>query len=185
MAVSNAPLEKEVLAGRFRSDLYYRLNVVGFYLPPLRERKTAIAPLCHKFLAEFASKNRPDIMGMAAGVLETLEEYSWPGNIRELRNVVERAVALAKGPFLTLEDLPALIVNGAGKSEAGTPVAADAFSEGTLVQAREEIEIQRIHAALKKHRNNRLQAAAELGISRMGLYKKLHKYGLFEAGKVM
>jgi two-component system response regulator HydG len=196
MAVSNAPLDKEVLAGRFRSDLFYRLNVVGFYLPPLRERRAAIAPLCHRFLAEFASRNRPDITGIAPGVVPALEEYFWPGNIRELRNVIERAVALAKGPHITLDDVPALVLSSRGKT-APRPaqpepepsldlIDGDTLEgEGTLGEAREEIEMQRIHAALKKHHNNRLQAAAELGISRMGLYKKLHKYGMFEVGKAM
>jgi DNA-binding NtrC family response regulator len=175
-----------VLAGRFRSDLYYRLNVVGFFLPPLRERQTAIAPMCHKFLVEFASRNRPDITGMAPGVLQALEDYDWPGNVRELRNVVERAVALAKGPLVTLADLPALVLSPEQKtSQFRSAMLDDAedLADGTLTQAREEVEIERINAALKKHRNNRLQAAAELGISRMGLYKKLHKYGLIEANK--
>jgi DNA-binding NtrC family response regulator len=186
MAVSNAPLDEEVLAGRFRSDLYYRLNVVGFFLPPLRERQTAIAPMCHKYLVEFASRNRPDITGMAPGVLQALEDYDWPGNVRELRNVVERAVALAKGPLVTLADLPALVLSPEQKtSQFRSAMLDDAedLADGTLTQAREEVEIERINAALKKHRNNRLQAAAELGISRMGLYKKLHKYGLIEANK--
>jgi DNA-binding NtrC family response regulator len=195
MAVSNAPLEEEVAAGRFRSDLFYRLNVVGFYLAPLRERRAAIAPLCHRFLAEFASRNRPDISGLAPQVLPALENYFWPGNIRELRNVIERAVALAKGPLVTLDDVPSMVVAARGKNMplpqpepslaplAGESMDAPLDSEGTLDEAREEIEMQRIHAALKKHRNNRLQAAAELGISRMGLYKKLHKYGMFEVGK--
>jgi two-component system response regulator HydG len=199
MAVSNAPLDQEVLAGRFRSDLFYRLNVVGFYLPPLRERRTAIAPLCHRFLAEFASRNRPDITGLAATVVPALEEYFWPGNIRELRNVIERAVALAKGPLVTLDDIPALVLSSRGRitprpalpepeppiDAVGDEMIETIESGGTLDEAREEIEIQRIHAALKKHHNNRLQAAAELGISRMGLYKKLHKYGMFDVGKAM
>jgi two-component system response regulator HydG len=199
MAVSNAPLDQEVLAGRFRPDLYYRLDVVGFYLPPLRERKAAIAPMCHRFLAEFASRNRPDIIGMAPGVLRALEDYDWPGNVRELRNAIERAVALAKGPLLTRGDLPALVLSAASKLRKQTTsdstachcTACDStgdvqgFDGSTLTEAREEVEIQRIHAALKKHRNNRLLAAAELGISRMGLYKKLHKYGLFETTKTL
>jgi two-component system response regulator HydG len=191
MAVSNAPLDQEVLAGRFRSDLYYRLNVVGFYLPPLRERQTAIAPMCHKFLAEFASRNRPDISGMAPGVLAALEEYDWPGNVRELRNVLERAVALAKGPLVTRNDLPGMVLSPRRRSAPQMPFPTpvdletpdDDSVDGTLIQAREEVEIQRINAALRKHGNNRLLAAAELGISRMGLYKKLHKYGLFAANK--
>src|SRR5262249_18983745 len=106
IAVSNAPLEQEVAAGRFRGDLYYRLNVVGFYLPPLRDRRAAIAPLAGQFLAEFAARNRPDVRGLAAPAVRALEGYGWPGNVRELRNVVERAVALCPGPEVLLRDLP-------------------------------------------------------------------------------
>jgi DNA-binding NtrC family response regulator len=186
MAVSSAPLDQEVKAGRFRSDLFYRLNVVEFYLPPLRDRQSAIAPLCHRFLAEFASRNRPDITGLAPGVLQVLEEYGWPGNVRELRNAMERAVALAKGPLVTLHDFPHLIYSQGRETKRSLPepeLIKKPLSGGILSRAQDEIELRQTHAALKKHRNNRLHAAAELGISRMGLYKKLHKYGLISTGK--
>jgi two-component system response regulator HydG len=182
LAASNAPLEQEVAAGRFRADLYYRLNVVGFYLPPLRERPQAVAPLAARFLREFAGRSRPDVAALTPEALQALSGYRWPGNVRELRNVVERAVALCAGPLVGLRDLPEAV--RAAPLAVGLPVAPSALAAGggpvTLRQSKAEAEVRRISEALRKHGNNRLRAAAELGISRMGLYKKLHKYGLLE-----
>jgi two-component system response regulator HydG len=123
VAASNAPLEQEVAAGRFRADLYYRLNVVGFYLPPLRERPQAVAPLAARFLHEFAVRNRPDVTGLAAEALAALAGYHWPGNVRELRNVLERAVALCPGPLVGLGDLPEAVRAGGAVPAVGLPVA--------------------------------------------------------------
>jgi DNA-binding NtrC family response regulator len=187
IAVSNLPLEPEVAAGRFRSDLYYRLNVVGFFLPPLRDRRSAIAPLAVQFVAEFAARNRPDVRGLSPAAVRALEGYAWPGNVRELRNVIERAVALCPGPEVQPRDLPEAVRTAQSRppapASAWPALAAPAplpAQPTTLAQTREETEIRRIQEALVKHRNNRRRAAAELGISRMALYKKLHKYGLME-----
>ena len=106
IAATNASLDGEVARGRFRADLYHRINVVGFYLPPLRERRASIARLAHKILPEMAARNRPDVGAMAPEVVQALQGYDWPGNIRELRNVIERAVALCPGPCVQLLDLP-------------------------------------------------------------------------------
>ncbi|HTU92917.1 MAG TPA: sigma 54-interacting transcriptional regulator, partial [Gemmataceae bacterium] len=183
IAASNVPLEQEVASGRFRADLYYRLNVVGLHLPPLREHPERVAPLVRKFLCEFSARNWPDIRSISAEALRCLEHYKWPGNIRELRNVVERAVALSPDREVQFGDLPENI-----RHQNHVPVVAAKNSElagvtidlslGSLNQAKEAAEIQRIIQALKKHSNNRLRVAAELGISRMGLYKKLRRYGL-------
>ena len=174
IAASNVPLEPEVAAGRFRADLYYRLNVLGFCPPPLRERREAVAPLAVRFLEEFAGRNGLKLGGFGPEVLEALEGYDWPGNVRELRNVVERMVALCEGPEVVTEVLPPALRAGGGAPRA----AAGPRGVLTLNESREEAELERINEALRKHGNNRLRAAAELGISRMGLYKKLHKYGL-------
>jgi DNA-binding NtrC family response regulator len=186
IAATNAPLEREAAEGRFRQDLYYRLNVVGFALPPLRERSGAVAPLAEKFLAEFAARDRPDVTGVSAEALHALEANDWPGNIRELRNVLERAVALCEGPELELADLPEAIRRDAlpwmAPPGPGRAAPAAGACSTTLCQSREDAEMRRITEALRKHSNNRLRAAAELGISRMGLYKKLHKYGLMSVG---
>jgi DNA-binding NtrC family response regulator len=186
IAASNAALEAEVAAGRFRADLYYRLNVVSFYLPPLRERRQVVGPLAQKFLAEFAARNRPDLHGLSADAVRALEAYHWPGNVRQLRNVIERAAALCPGQDILRSDLPESIrcpmqtaTRAAGDSSALTNQSPGSCL--TLSQSKAEAEVIRITEALRKHGNNRLRAAAELGISRMGLYKKLHKYGIFHS----
>jgi DNA-binding NtrC family response regulator len=183
IAATNAPLDQEAAAGRFRADLYYRLDVVGFFLPPLRDRRSCVPLLAQRFLAEFAGRNRPDVRGIVPAALAALQDYPWPGNIRELRNVVERAVALCPGPDVQLSDLPEAVRRaGTGPDLLPLPRAAGPAPQGpsglTLAEHREAAEVMRIQAALAKHNNNRLRAASELGISRMGLYKKLHKYGL-------
>jgi two-component system response regulator AtoC len=163
--------------------LFYRLNVVGFHLPPLRERPAAIAPLANRFLAECARRNAQNIGGIAPKALKTLTAYDWPGNIRELRNVMERAVALASGQEIHVDDLPLnMRPNGQSRSILEKPDAIDcAATPFTLTQAADEAELSRITEALMKHNNNRLRTAAELGISRMSLYKKLYKYGLINS----
>ena len=183
IAASNVPLAQEVAAGRFRADLYYRLNVVSFHLPPLRDRRLCIAPLSAHFLGEYAARNRPDVRGLAPEALAALHAYPWPGNVRELRNVIERAVALCAGPRVELADLPeAVRLPGPGRADAAPSkppaTALDGASGPTLADTRGRAERLRIQAALARHQNNRLRAARELGISRMGLYKKLGKYGL-------
>jgi DNA-binding NtrC family response regulator len=179
IVASNRDLEEEVAAGHFRSDLYYRLNVVAFHLPPLRERRHIIRPLAEQLVRDFAARNGRPVRGIAAEAMRALESYDWPGNIRELRNVIERAVALCAGPLIGVADLPQALRPAA---EAGAPALAlaspPAVEAGPLARAKEAAEAQRISAALQKHNNNRQRAASELGISRMTLYKKLHRYGL-------
>lgn len=188
VAASNASLEAEVAAGRFRADLYYRLNVVSFYLPPLRERRQVVGSLAQKFLAEFAARNRPDLHGLGADAVRALEAYHWPGNVRQLRNVIERSAALCPGQEILRSDLPESIrspMQGAARAadEAAAPNSSSSAPCLTLSQSKAEAEVLRITEALRKHGNNRLRAAAELGISRMGLYKKLHKYGIFHSAQ--
>jgi transcriptional regulator with PAS, ATPase and Fis domain len=181
VAATNTPLEQEVAAGRFRADLYYRLNVVGFHLPPVRKRRGAVAPLARRFLREFASRNRPDVTGLTAEALGALYAYRWPGNVRELRNVLERAVALCHGPLVGLRDLPEGVRAGVAMLSITLPAAPPAAAPEepvTLRESRTEAEARRISETLRKHADNRRRAAAELGISRVALYKKLRKYGL-------
>lgn len=186
IAISNVSLDEEVAAGRFRADLFYRLNVVAFHLPALRARRHAIAPLALQFLAEIAPQQRPNMTGIVTEAMRTLETYDWPGNIRELHNVIQRAVALAPGPQIQLTDLPEHVRDHRLKTSwrphgPYSWVKCDAGgTDLTLTKRKEQVELHRIKEALCKHRNNRLRAAAELGISRMSLYKKLHKYGLIE-----
>jgi DNA-binding NtrC family response regulator len=185
---SNRNLQQEVAAGRFRADLYYRINVVAFHLLTLRERPELIRPLAQQLVTEFAARNGRDVRGITEGALQALERYDWPGNIRELRNVIERAVALCTGPNVQLDDMPATIYK---PEREETPLTMPALgtlpdipplpaAPLTLAQSREEAEIAQILQALHKHGNNRVRAAGELGISRMTLYNKLRKYGLLD-----
>jgi two-component system response regulator HydG len=186
LVATNRALDQEVAAGRFRSDLYYRLNVVAFHLPPLRERPSVIPSIATQFISEFATRNGRQVHGICPAALRALEAYSWPGNIRELRNTIERAVALCPGSEIQKDDLPETICLAAA-SEAGSaakaPTGLDAYLHPvfTLARTKEAAEASRISDALQRHNNNRLRVAAELGISRKTLYKKLHRYGLLGA----
>jgi two-component system response regulator HydG len=174
---SNRRLEDEVAAGRFRSDLYYRLNVVGFALPRLHEQPAAIPPLAEKFLATYQAQTGREIHGFTPQAMTALQEHDWPGNVRELRNVVERAVVFCSRPEIGLEDLPDTVRN---KMRNGADVAVQTAVAGTnqLAHARASAEINRLQEALQRNKNNRTQTAAELGVSRMTLFKKLRRYGL-------
>jgi DNA-binding NtrC family response regulator len=184
IVASNRILEHEVAAGRLRTDLYYRLNVVGFHLTPLRERREVIAPLARHFLNQLAHRAGQAPHEITPNALRALQDYAWPGNIRELRNVIERSVALCAGTKIELADLPEVVlnavVNSANEIEE-LPRLLPAVPVGSLAETREEAEAQRIAEALSRHKNNRKRVAAELGISRMTLYKKLHRYGLMGA----
>jgi len=183
IAASNRMLEQEVAAQRFRSDLYYRLNVVGFDLLPLRERRGSIPALTGRFLGECAARSGRGVASISGDALRALEGHDWPGNLRELRNVVERAVAIAEGREIGRSDLPHSIMPVASWSRTlavpgiATSIAANP-NRSTLDQIKRDAERSRIAEALEKHGNNRLRTAGELGISRMTLYKKLYKYGL-------
>ena len=186
IAASNRPLHEEIAENRFRSDLYYRLNVVGFQLPPLRERRDAIAVLANRFLFEFATEEGRDFDPISEAAMQTLQEYDWPGNVRELRNVIARCVAICPHRSIRREDLPASVFNRVPRTIALPmgihPIVAATFNRTTHGQIRGEIELTQVVDALEKHGNNRLRAANELGISRMTLYKKLYKYGLMQPG---
>jgi DNA-binding NtrC family response regulator len=183
IAASNRPLEQEVAAGRFRADLFYRLNVVAFTPPPLRERSEGAAHLARGFVVEFARRMNRPVPELSAGVMRALEAHSWPGNIRELRNVIERAVALCDGAMIRFEDLPEGF-RDLGLAMPASPPPPLSTSTSTLAESKEAVEREQIAAALQRNGNNRLRAAADLGISRMTLYKKLHKFGLLGAPRL-
>jgi DNA-binding NtrC family response regulator len=182
IVLSNAALEQAVKEGRFRADLFYRLNVVRFHMRPLRKRRSAIEPLVQSFLTEYANRYGRDLVGIAPDALRALIEYHWPGNIRELRNVIERAVVLCPEAIIRMSDLPDEVRGSNSLPPLDSPCSASVFPEAPFAETidKSKGEIRRIQDALRKHHNNRLRAAAELGISRMSFYKKLHKYGLFE-----
>jgi DNA-binding NtrC family response regulator len=164
LAATNKRLEEEVKAGRFREDLFYRLNVVELNIPPLRERREDILPLAGAFIAEFTrGKAR-----FSSAVPECLERYPWPGNVRELRNAMERAALLSLGELILPEHLPAR-VRGAVPVPSPAADLADAERLG-------EIERQAIFQALRNHDFNRTETAKALGISRRALIYKLQRF---------
>jgi DNA-binding NtrC family response regulator len=164
LAASNRILEDEVKNGRFREDLFYRLNVVELNIPPLRERREDILPLAGRFIEEIA-RGRARFSDTVA---DCLERYSWPGNVRELRNAMERAVLLSRSELILPEHLPARV-----RATAEPPAAAEATADPARL---EEIERQAILQALQQHDFNRTETARTLGISRRALLYKLQRY---------
>src|SRR5213594_289759 len=170
IAATNRELEGEVRAGRFRQDLYYRLNVVHLALPPLRARPEDIPLLVEHFLQRFSREYQVAPKRLAAEAMERLRAYAWPGNVRELQNAIERAFALAVADTITLDDLPAAV---RGLPSPDAP-AVDLSDVPTL----EEVERRLFAAALRKSGGNKNDAARLLGIDRQRLYRKIEKYGL-------
>ncbi len=169
IAATNRDLEKEVEAGRFREDLYYRLNIFTLEVPPLRLRKEDIGDLARKFLREFDGESPPPVLSSAAE--EILLQYHWPGNIRQLRNVMERAAILAvsNGAILPMH-LSRLIHTEKKKSGRQIPAFGN---PGMSLEELERLHIQRV---FHSHGGNVLSTARCLGISRATLYRKLKKY---------
>jgi DNA-binding NtrC family response regulator len=172
IAATNKNLAEMVRQGKFREDLFYRLNVVPVYMPPLRERKEDIPMLAHAFLKEFAIKNNKPVSEFEPAAMDALMTYNWPGNVRELRAAVEGAVVLGRKDRVTLRDLPATIRNFV----AGIPSGETGMAPATMNV--EEAEKQLIARALHESKGNRTEAAHKLGMSRRTLHRKLHKYHL-------
>jgi len=162
VAASNVDLELAVKQGRFREDLYYRLNVLRLHSPPLREREGDVALLAQHYFQEFARSSRGSARGFSQQALRVMSNYAWPGNVRELINRVRRAVIMSENPLLKPEDL------GLEKR------VADAGSM-TLDQARAQAEFHAIRCALRRNQNNMSAAARQLGISRATLYRVLER----------
>ncbi len=176
LAATNRDIEAEVKAGRFRQDLYYRLNIIRVHLPPLRDRTGDVPKLAEKFFRHFADEMGKDVRSMSADVVRALSRYSFPGNVRELENLMERAVALATGPALGLGDLPAEVV---GVSALPTPLVADLPPEGAqLDEVLGEIERRMMLQALERTHGVRKAAAKLLGITFRSLRYRLEKHGL-------
>ncbi|GLI36210.1 sigma-54-dependent transcriptional regulator [Desulforhabdus amnigena] len=165
IAATNADLDKRVAEGRFREDLFYRLNVISLTLPPLRERPEDILPLAEKFLAHFCRANHKSIFGFTDEVAAALKGYRWPGNVRELRNTIERAVILGSGEQIGKVDLPENIAPAAG---------APAIGDRVPLSVIEELHIRRILADTSS-----LQEAADvLGMDQATLWRRRKAYGI-------
>ena len=170
IAATNRNLEQAMNAGTFRQDLFYRLNVIRLVLPPLRERRDDIPPLVNHFIRRFNKRFRRDVRGITPDALSALNGYDFPGNVRELENLIERAFALGAREHITLADLPSLAARAA---VAPAPTALDSKSVPTLA----EVEKDLILRALAVHNNDKEEAARVLGISRRTIYRRLKEYG--------
>ncbi len=167
ITATNKDLLDEVTSGRFRQDLYYRINVIQLNIPPLRERKEDILILAESFIERMNRITRKDLLGLSPGAVEMFMNYDWPGNIRELENFIEHAFILCPEGLILREHLPASMFQGDNHSLTGI--------EGkTLAQ----IEAQAIEEALKRNKGNRTAAARELGIDKSTIWRKLKKYSL-------
>ncbi|MGD9724219.1 MAG: sigma-54-dependent transcriptional regulator [Pirellulales bacterium] len=170
---TNENLSRLVAEGRFRQDLFYRINVISIELPPLRERLADIPLLARHFLEDVCQESGKGMRDLSDEALLALQRYSWPGNVRELQNAVERAVLLGKSERITLEDLPRSIAEA-----SGAPV--EPVGSRTLKQALEGPERQIILEVLQRNQWNRFATADSLGINRTTLYKKMKRLGLEE-----
>jgi len=180
VAATSRDLEAEVAAGRFRSDLYYRVNVVRLHLPPLRERRDDVAELARHFLARHAQRLKVAPPTLGAAALRALTEYGWPGNVRELENAIERSLVLADEGVIDVAHLPAAVRGEArppnGSSPNGTGAPAD---EDLSVKRRtERLERTLIAQALQRTGGNRTRAAQLLDLSHRALLYKIREYGL-------
>ena len=169
---SNRNLQEEVKQGRFREDLYYRINVVTIHLPPLCERVGDVRLLTQHFLLVYSIQHNKEKLGITDEAMEYLERYSWPGNVRELENVIERAALLSSGKFIGVEDLPASITQEQDQQQK-------TYRPMGLKEAMAEPEKRIIRQALEVNHWNRQATAKALGVNRTTLFKKMKQYDLY------
>ncbi len=171
IAATHHDLREDVKEGNFRQDLYYRLNVISIYLPPLIERKEDIPLLAHYFLTQKSKTTNKEINEIDREAMELLCEYTWPGNVRELENVIERAIALTNGPTIKVTDLPEYIQN----------LSFETYRyKTTSIPTLQEVEKRYIEWVLDKSKGNKTKAAKLMGIDRVSLWRKLKRYGIEE-----
>lgn len=168
IAATHQDLEKLIKEGHFREDLYYRLNVIEIVIPPLRERKEDIPLLVEHFIRKFSRENNKEIQGISKDAMDAIMNYSWPGNVRELANAIERAVVFAKGPLITLNELPQKIQSG--------PEITGGSLKDTLNYFEKKIILDR----LQQFNWQKEQVAKSLGIDLATLYRKMKKLGIRE-----
>ncbi|HEX5041642.1 MAG TPA: sigma-54 dependent transcriptional regulator [Candidatus Polarisedimenticolaceae bacterium] len=177
LAATNKDLEKAVRQGGFREDLYYRLNVVPVHIPALADRIEDVRDLVQHFIVQFNREFKRNVQGVTPEAMECLLRYRWPGNIRELKNVIERVMILGEKPWLELTDLPEELVQHAGLAEEAEEAKPSAPSSGNGTSLR-DMERTMVAEALERAGGNQSQAARLLGISRDALRYKMKKFGL-------
>jgi transcriptional regulator with PAS, ATPase and Fis domain len=173
LAATNKNLEDAISTSSFREDLYYRLNVVTVEIPPLRKRRDDIAPLLEHYLGHFAKDNKRKNLSFSKEAWEILLRYDFPGNVRELENIVQRSVIMSRGEHITTKDLPQLFRSSI--NEASLPQSK---SETSLTEQVDQLEKDLIFEALRVHNNNQSKAAKKLGISERNLRYRLKKWGV-------
>ena len=172
IAATNQDLEQKIKEGSFREDLFYRLNVVSIKIPPLRERKEDILPLIENFIEKYCKENNREKLNLSKEAADLLIKYNFPGNVRELENIIERAVVLTRGETITLSDLP---MNVKGFKEEKT---LPELGKGSLSEQIEALEKQLIYDALKEANGNQTKAGKLLGLTERNLRYKLKKYNI-------
>jgi two-component system response regulator AtoC len=177
IAATHRDLRSEVQAGRFREDLFYRLNVFPVRLPALRDRRDDVPLLAGHFLAKHANAVRRELTGFDPEALRALAGYPWPGNVRELENAVERAVAVAAGPLVTVRDLPADVTGGQAGDVPADLLAKLPYREA-LDQARDRVSRDYLAALLQEFEGNVTRAAERAGVERESLHRLLKRYGI-------
>ena len=172
IAATNKELAEEIRAGNFREDLYFRLNVIPFHLPPLRDRREDVVPLATHFMVAFCAEYGKEVKEMSPSALERLMAYGWPGNVRELKNVIERLVIMVPGDVIEADDLPVALST---TDDEGFETFNDYRS---LSSAREAFETQYIVNKLSANKGNVSKTAEALGIERSHLYRKMKAFGI-------
>ncbi len=177
IAATNKDLEKEIKEGNFREDLYYRLNVIPFYVPALRERKSDIPQLANHFLDYFCSKESREIKSLEEEAMEILTNYSWPGNVRELKNLIERLAIMTPGNLITVEQLPQALFDrrhhATREQASSVNLSADTFRT-----AKEEFEKEFLLQKLEENDWNISRTAEVIEVERSNLHRKIKAYGI-------
>ncbi len=177
IAATNKNLEEEIQKGSFREDLFYRLNVLPFHVPPLRERREDIASLVKHFLAHFSRQESREDKTMAPDAMKVLQNYSWPGNVRELKNLIERLVIMTPGTEIRLEDLPANLTSRQNSS-VSPGLVESALDAGNFREAKEEFEREYILRKLQENEWNISRTAEEIDLERSNLHRKIKTHGI-------
>ncbi len=172
IAATNKELEQKIKDGAFREDLFYRLNVVSVKIPPLRERKEDIVPMIESFIEKYSKENSKEKLEISKEVVDVLMKYNYPGNVRELENIIERAVVLSRGKVITLADLPMNIKGFKEEKIIGS------LDEGTITDQVEALEKQLIYDALQQSGGNQTKAGKLLGLTERNLRYKMKKYNI-------